>query len=490
MVALGATLMLVGRVGTLGLFTHVAFALMLMGVVVAAIGPQATRAFWFPIAFLAFLAPVGTEIVPILQRITAVGSVEMLRLAGVPAFLDGIYVEMPNALFTIDEACAGIRFLIPNFMIATLYCHLAYARPWKWAAFLALALIAPVAMNTVRAFGIMAIAHFSDNALAVGVDHLVYGFFFFSVVMVALLWIGSLFADHRIADTPVLAPQLSPRLAAFVATRSGAEAATAESRQRDEQRAHGARLGLIAVIAGGPALTLIAALVVPDPSALAARDGRSPSLPPGWSADAPDADWRPVFATADRLDRRAFVSGDARVELVVAWWSHQRQGAEVVHFANRFDDDKAWKRGRLGAVALDTGASGLPTTARRDEISRAVRDTVGTSFKRRMVASWYWVDGAFAATAAEAKWLQIRAGLTGGRPDAAVIAVAADWRERRTEATDAIEALLADLGPAKAWIAPQEDATQNDAALNEMLRDETLLGETLLGDGVAAQHRR
>ncbi len=42
---------------------------------------------------------------------------------------------------------------------------------------------------------IVMIGHLSDNRLAVGVDHLIYGWVFFGVVMLLLFWIGSFWQE-------------------------------------------------------------------------------------------------------------------------------------------------------------------------------------------------------------------------------------------------------------------------------------------------------
>ena len=54
---------------------------------------------------------------------------------------------------------------------------------------------------------IVMIAHLSDMKLALGVDHYIYGWVFFGLVMLLLFWLGSLWAepdqDHA-ADTTLM----------------------------------------------------------------------------------------------------------------------------------------------------------------------------------------------------------------------------------------------------------------------------------------------
>ena len=60
----------------------------------------------------------------------------------------------------------------------------------------------PIIANGFRAYGIILIGYWSDGKLAAGIDHLIYGWVFFSIVMIVLLMIGNSFADRRLGDFP------------------------------------------------------------------------------------------------------------------------------------------------------------------------------------------------------------------------------------------------------------------------------------------------
>ena len=134
---------------------------------------------------------------------------------------------------------------------------------------------------------------------------------------------------------------------------------------------------------------------------------------------------------------------------MIAYYTHQRHGAEALNYANRFDDDEVWIRAELGTVDLDTGETGLPQSARLDRLTHYVQtDTAeGTIFSSRLVTSWVWVGGSLTANPLRAKLAGMLARLSGGEAGAAVIALSAqyDRPEDRAAAKTAIEALLADL---------------------------------------------
>ncbi len=417
-----ATVGFVGEISGVNVLRHVGFVGALMALVPLCLGWDFTRRFRFAVLFLAFMVPFGDFLIPALQELTADVSVWMIQMTGVPVYREGLFIELPTGLWEVAEACAGIRFLIANIFVAFLFSYLSYDTAWKWMLFMALSVAIPVFANCLRAYGIMMLAHVTDNALAVGVDHLVYGWVFFSLVMLLMLWVGGLFAD-RVIEDPVARP---------------VEATTPRARNGT----FSAMLAGSLVLAGGPALaTLTDPVAEPLPSDIAAR-----AVPGGWTALPIDGEamdrWVPRFEGADSVEMLRVTDGAHVVDVFVAAYSHQRDGAEALHWSNRFDDDVIWKRASVGGMTLETGASGLPRDARRDELTYYVQHANGTDFSSRIVASWVLSGDMFTASAKQAKIAQLQARLTGGTAKAAVVAFSVQGED----GVAGIEALLADAG--------------------------------------------
>ena len=98
------------------------------------------------------------------------------------------------------EACSGLRYLIASFTLGTLYAYLTYRSLARRLVFIALSLIVPIVANGIRAYLIVMTGHLSDMQLAVGVDHLIYGWVFFGFVMLLLFWIGSFWREDDKAN--------------------------------------------------------------------------------------------------------------------------------------------------------------------------------------------------------------------------------------------------------------------------------------------------
>ncbi len=76
-------------------------------------------------------------------------------------------------------------------VLGLIYASVVYRSRKRQLMFVLVASIAvPIAANGVRAYGIILLAYLTNNRLAVGVDHIVYGWLFFIVIQLALFAIG------------------------------------------------------------------------------------------------------------------------------------------------------------------------------------------------------------------------------------------------------------------------------------------------------------
>jgi len=119
-------LAMLGGLGGIALFEHVGFTGALMALFPFVFGWQVARTLWFPILFLGFMVPVGDFLIPPLQELTADASVWLIQMTGVPVFRQGLWIELPTGLWEVAEACAGLRFLIANIFVATVFAYLSY----------------------------------------------------------------------------------------------------------------------------------------------------------------------------------------------------------------------------------------------------------------------------------------------------------------------------------------------------------------------------
>jgi len=382
-------------------------------ILLAVLGKRVYRTLRFPFLFLFFLVPTGDFLIPYLQEFTARFVVAALRLSGVPVFSDGFLIAIPNISFYVAEACAGLRFLIAMIMLGFLFADFAYRSPARRAAFVGLCVIVPIIANGLRAYGIILIAYLTNGQIAVEVDHILYGWLFFTIVMAGLVWLGWRFRD----EGPV------------------------RPRPAEEPLSAGTRRQLAGVAAA--ALCLIAL-----PRAYAALLERTsigqagrltlPDAAAPWRAGEATEDWHPRFPGADLTALRRFNdAGVGQVDFFVAYYRRQSDDKKLVSAANAIAADANGEISARSSATLTIDGQSVPVAVSR----------ISTPHGKRVILSLYWVDDRFTSSAFAAKLLQVKAALTGGRREAAFVAFASEFSGDAAGAIASVQDFAAHLGP-------------------------------------------
>ena len=197
-----------------------------------------------PLLYLFFLVPFGAFIVPALQSFTAKFVDFGLSLTALPYFVDNNVIEIPEGTFYVAQACAGLRFLIASVAFGVLYAVLIY-RGWvRRAAFIGVSIVVPIVANGFRALGIVWLGHLLGSAQAAAADHVLYGWIFFSIVILLLVVLGLPFRQDigRPAAVPSASGRrvragLVPSLAAVGIVLAFAAAGPAAARRIDQAAA-------------------------------------------------------------------------------------------------------------------------------------------------------------------------------------------------------------------------------------------------------------
>lgn len=366
LVAAAGVVWVLGRLGSARVVEHFALVLMLQSAVLAVLGVRIARAVAFPLLFLLFAVPFGDAFVPQLIEWTADATVFALKLTGIPVYREGNNFAIPSGQWSVIDACSGIRYLVASVMAGTLFAYLMYESVWRRAAFIVSSLVVPVVANWLRAYLIVMVGHLSSNTLAVGIDHLIYGWVFFGIVLGAMFWIGSKFRQDGATQ------------AARVGTECNAGRATG--------RAAIAGAALAAALASVPWPLLAAALT------RLGTDTVPRALPPieganGWrQVDDGTFEWQPNFVGQRASLRQVFERDGERVALHVAYYAVQREGAELVNSRNVLvaAADSTWREVSSTTISLKAPQGPLPARVA----------TIAGARGRFDVLWWYWVGDA------------------------------------------------------------------------------------------------
>ena len=187
LVAAALGLWFLGRITDINLIAHAGAVGVVQAAVVAVLGLRISLLLALPLCFAVFLVPVGDEIIPPLQMITADIAIALTLWSGIPATIDGIYIDTPVGLFIVAEACSGVKFLIAMVTLAVLVCFTRFDSWLRRALFMVAAIIVPIIANGIRAWGTIFIAQSQGVEFAAGFDHIFYGWIFFAIVVALLL---------------------------------------------------------------------------------------------------------------------------------------------------------------------------------------------------------------------------------------------------------------------------------------------------------------
>jgi exosortase A len=392
----------------------------LQAMIFGILGWPVYRRLMAPLLYLYFLVPFGEFLVPTLQNFTANFAVLGLQLLGIPVFSDGILIDVPAGSFAVAEACAGLRFLIAAVAFGVFYATEIYESRVRRSIFIALSIVVPVIANGFRALGLIVAAEVFGSAAAVEADHITYGWIFFSIVLVALIFIGRTFADRN--EPPSRPPPANrQRLSAYAPSLAFA--------------AVGLFVSLAAI---GPGI----AAVLDAPRASAALPIVAPAVSQPWTRLAAGRqDWRPTIVQADKQLSDSFTDGPNRIDRFVALYATRGRSTNLIRSDNRIADGDIWNIvARRGAVAHLAGHA----------IAVNAAEVVSGS-RRKLVWWFYALDGTTAASLWDVKRHQLQAYVTASNCPSAFIAVATDLTDG-VQAAQALDRFVAALEPLPSYL--------------------------------------
>jgi exosortase A len=396
--------------------------------VLAVCGRRFAGALTFPLLFLLFAVPFGEVFVAPLIEFTANFTIAALRLTGIPVLRNGPTFEIPSGSWAVVEACSGVRYLISSITLGCLYAYLSYRSWQRRTLFIALSVVVPVVANGMRAYMIVMIGHLSSMRLAAGVDHVIYGWLFFGLVMFVMFWIG-----HRWHEDEPQAPAAARAAPAPEVASTGAIARIV--------------LALVALAALWPALALLNGRVTANPNPVRLVQ---PAL--AWQAAPAFSSWTPDYQTPDaRLDGAWRATPEATskpVALTILYYRNQKNGKALISSVNRLTGDQNPFR-EVAAVVRSETVAGQPLMVREATLTSPTGDL--------LVWHWMRVDGHAITNAYLGKLWQARARLLLRGDDGAAVILATPLGENRDAARASLRAFLdANLAPIQAELAAAE----------------------------------
>ena len=267
---------------------------------------------------------------------------------------------------------------------------------------------------------IVMIAHLSDMRLALGVDHLIYGWVFFGFVMLLLFWIGAFWRED-VAEIPIqqnamapamessnLTPFIKAMLLVFVVTLPWSfYAQYLDARTADK-------------------ITLAAVPPVPVN---------------GWQQADPFTSWQPQYINPTLQWQQTYRRNGQLVGVFITYYRTQQQGAELNNSQNVMIRQKH-------PIWSDVGESERPV-ALRNTATVAVTQTLLKSANQRLL-TWDWdrIDKRYMNNVYSEKVLLAFKKVFGMRDDGTAIVVFTPYEGDPQQAALVLQSFIADMLPA------------------------------------------
>lgn len=432
LIAFTAFAWLLGDLAAVNSITQLALVALLVLTVPAVLGWPVTRLIIFPLGFLFFAVPIGEFLLPQLMEWTANFTVIALRLSGVPVYREGLQFVIPSGNWSVVEACSGVRYLIASLTVGTLFSYLNYQTYKRRILFVIVSILVPIVANWMRAYMIVMLGHLSGNKIATGVDHLIYGWVFFGIVIMLMFIIGARWAE--------------PEKPAAVGVAGGAL-------QKPPIKV--ARLWATTVcLAVLLALPNIALRAIDQGNRAGPVSFTAPTaLAAGWSAGSADeAAFKPAFQNPTAEINSSYANLGRSVGLYLGFYRHQSYSQKLVSSGNALvaSNNPHWSK---VASASRMVAIGDKTVAVHTAELRGAALANPSSENRLVAWQIYWINGALTSSDYRAKVYSVFYQLIGRGDDSAVIIVYTA-KEQAGGAERVLESFLA----------------ANYAAIDELLR--------------------
>ncbi|WP_164880846.1 exosortase A [Aestuariirhabdus litorea] len=377
--------------------------LILCSLVLATMGWRVTLTLLFPLSYSLFMVPFGEFLIQPMMEMTASFTVKTIAALGIPIYVEGLFFELPTGNWSVVEGCSGVRYLIASTALGTLYAYINYNSMHKRVIFILASIALPIVGNWLRATGIVLLGHYSGMQLAVGVDHLLYGWVFFGVLMLILFMVGSRWSDPL------------------------SQSAIYKTAPRHYRQ--GVAVAILLVVLPAIIWSVIATKREPRAADF--------SLAVSYQGAALDPDngplpFEPRFQAADASGRFRIDTPLAQGRLLAYWYGYGPESNKLVTSTNRIvpQKDPLWR-----AIAL----SGEDASCPRSNLLR-----VESATETYEVISWYLIDGAAICDPVKAKLAQLLLRLKGGEEQGVHMALILEPGSR-SDAPAALEQLIAGI---------------------------------------------
>ena len=207
LVLLALAMHVIGELSAVFILSQIAFVIVLVGIVLSIGGYRLLTAAFVPIAFLLFAIPlpyfIDAELTLRLQLLSSQLGAFLIRMFGIPVYLDGNIIDLGNYQLQVVEACSGLRYLYPLLSVSFLAAYIFEAPRWQRVLLFLSAIPIAIAMNGFRIGLVGILVDRWGTAMAEGALHFFEGWIIFlacGALLLLEMYLMSLWSRRRLWD--------------------------------------------------------------------------------------------------------------------------------------------------------------------------------------------------------------------------------------------------------------------------------------------------
>jgi len=368
----------------------------------ALLGWRNTYHLSFPLLFPLIAMPLWSWLEPVLQFVTTQVVAACLSLVGVPVFVETHFIRIPEGEFSIEEVCAGLRYLLSAIAISLVYAHLHMKKIKTAFLFVGFSILLSLMVNWIRVFSVIVAGHLTNMQHSLIRDHADFGWWLFAFTLIPIFWFGNYLLNREQRDF------------------DGPNNASVAAVNHSNDGSH-IRYILISVLTIAVVVPLFAHYLKIQSKKTIMVNISAPVLSAGWQGPyAPQDYLKPHFQGADASYSANYSKNGQKVFFYTAGYLYQEQGKELISWNNHLFDQKLWTIASKSTRQITLNSENNESLRIEENV---VRNPLG---KRQILWHWYSVAGVNTVKPVIAKALIIKDIIAKNKMGSHVILLACD----------------------------------------------------------------
>ncbi|MFT6984889.1 MAG: EpsI family protein [Psychromonas sp.] len=381
-----ANLASIGQLQLLGLF------LVIVALLLSLYGLKIINTLFLPLLMIFLTLPVWNVLQIPLRDISTWVSFHSVDTLGFAIIRDGYNLITPGGTFIVEQACSGLGFFLASALYAVFVAEINNLSRKAAILFFFLAVIFAVIANWIRITVIIIVGSQTAMQHFIVQDHLTFGWLVFAACFIPLIIIGHTYFGERTSDN--------------------IDQKKLINQNKGINKGYLASISLILLIFAAMS-QIISSRFDPKYKFIL------PTVPHyaqvGLNHET-SHNWSPISKGATSEEFSYFSQGENLLQVYLANYAKQHQGAEIIFVENSLFDKNRW-------FNVEEQTVELPSSVLKQFKLLTLRRN---NYRSRMIAYWYFVDGHYITDKKMAKWYEVQAAIK-GQPGATLIAIEFDY---------------------------------------------------------------